>query len=175
MSRSCPDCGKVLQPNNKSGYCAPHALARRNASPEQKACVAAARRDYLADPVKRAAYCASIRKGMENMSAAERQRRSEQGKRMVSTLQSPEIKAKCKAPETKAASAAKRTATMLHWCPADLIPTYRALSKKLASAQDAREALMPSIAGTAAHARRTVLNNQDAQRIRHERDAAQSY
>jgi hypothetical protein len=175
VTRACPDCGKALTAKNKSGYCAPHLLARRNASPVQKAKVAAARQRYLAIPGNREALAAAVRRGMESLSPAERARRSEQGKRMVPTLHSAEVQAKANAPETKAASARKRTATMIHWCPADLIPTYRALSKKLASSQAAREAMMPMIAGTEAHARRTVLNHQDAQRIRHERDVAQSY
>jgi hypothetical protein len=175
VNRTCPDCGKALTAKNKSGFCAPHLLARRNASPEHKAKAAAGRRAYLAIPANRVALAAAVRKGMLNLSPAERARRSEQGKRMVPTLHSVEVQAKANAPEAKAASARKRTATMIHWCPADLIPTYRALSKKLASSQAAREAMMPMIDGTEAHARRTVLNHQDAQRIRHERDRAQSY
>ncbi|WP_398457373.1 hypothetical protein [Sphingomonas albertensis] len=175
MSRTCPDCGKVLTAKNKSGFCAPHLLARRNASAEHQAKAAAGRKLYLAIPANREALAVAVRKGMENLSPAERTRRSEQGKRMVPTLQSAEVQAKANSPEAKAASASKRTATMIHWCPADLIPTYRALSKKLGSSRAAREVMAPMIEGTAAHARRTVLNHQDAQRIRHERDRAQSY
>jgi len=175
LTRSCPDCGKALTASNKSGYCAPHLLARRNASPEHKAKAAAGRRAYLAVPANRAALAAAVRKGMLNLSPAERARRSEQGKRMVPTLQSAEVQAKANAPEAKAASARKRTATMIHWCPPELVPTYRALSKKLGSSQAAREVMLPTIAGTAENARRTVLNHQDAQRIRHARDVAQSY
>jgi hypothetical protein len=35
--------------------------------------------------------------------------------------------------------------------------------------------ILAEIAGTPENARRAVLNHQDAQRVRHERDVAQSY
>jgi len=117
---------------------------------------------------------------MRDMPEEAREARREHGRRMYrEVLSKPDVSALATArrndPEVRRRQGLANSDTLLPWCPRELRPAYRELRAKGCSVEEARQALEPEIAGTTAHARRTVANHIDAQRIRHERDRAQSY
>lgn len=111
-----------------------------------------------------------------NMSNAERQRRSEHGKRLVRDyLSRPDVIAKARSPEAQLKKGASCTAKKLGWCPPHLRDAYRALLRKHFTAAEARQLIEAEIPDTVEHAKRVVANNELKMRLRDERRRADAY
>jgi hypothetical protein len=180
MTRICVGCPSVLGPKNRSGRCRSCLAQHLNSDPAIVAKRKAAVLARFDNPAVVEEHRQRLARYMRNMPEADRERRRVHGRRMFRELLSnPEVVARSAAsrndPETRRRQGQTHSDTRLPWCPREMRPAYRAMRAKGLSPQEARDVLEPEIPGTAAHGRRIVANHQDAQRIRHERDVAQSY
>lgn len=155
MKLTCKTCGKPLAANTRkliarsTGYCRTHANKQKWSNESRAKLAATLEKKWqrrLADPAERAAAVAS-------------------GKRLrASTPQCPEIVA-------KQIEGRRRSL----WVPEGYDEFNRQLKQKGFLAAERKAIILAEVAGTPEHARRTVANHIDAQRIRHERDRLQAY
>jgi hypothetical protein len=129
MTRTCSDCPSPISRQSKTGRCRPCALAVTNADPELKERQRAAVRKYANQPEVRAASRERLAKYRENMPESDREKRRQIGHSRVALLMSPEVRARSNSPEAKAKAGARRTETVLAWCPPAYRDMYRALKK----------------------------------------------
>lgn len=143
--RSCA-CGAALGERNVTGRCRPCSARRLNEDPALIARRTAGIAEHFADPAVRAANAARLRQHIATMSDEEREWRRENGRRLArEVLARPEVRAKAYAPEVRARSGRKRSATVLAWCPADRRDEYRELKAKGISAAEARRVIEASL------------------------------
>jgi hypothetical protein len=129
-SRTCSDCSSPITRQSKTGRCRVCSLAATNADPELKARQLAAVREYSNRPEVRAASRERLAKYRENMPEADREKRRQRGYEQAATvLLSAEIRARSNSPEAKAKAGARRTETVLAWCPPPYRDLYRTLKK----------------------------------------------
>lgn len=166
-------CGKVLCAKNSSGRCRACHLNHMNTDPGIRERALAGMRSEEG----RAARENGRREWIKRRTPEQLARASAHGKRMhAAHLTRPEVVSANLSPEVRSKAGMAASITRLPWCPPDLIPLYRYLTaKKRMRAAEARQAMADMIPGTPEYARRSVANALDAQRIRHERDIAQSY
>jgi len=155
MTLVCITCGRELSARTQkraakaTGYCIEHSN-KRKWSPESRAKLAATLTQKwarrLADPVVREAAI-------------------ESGKRLrAMTVQNDELVAKQNAGRRRS-----------FWVPEGYDEFNRQLKQKGFQAAERKAIILAEVEGTPEHARRTVANHIDAQRIRQERDRAQAY
>jgi hypothetical protein len=176
----CSDCPKTLGPKNASGRCRSCLARANNASPATTEKRKAAIRARFNDPAVVEDHRARLARYMRDMPEADREARRANGRRLYrEVLSQPDVAARAlatrSAPETRKRQGLTHSDTMLPWCPREFRQLYRDLRAKGLSVAEARDVVELEIPGSAAHGRRIVANHQDAQRIRHERDVAQSY
>ncbi len=155
MKLSCKTCGKPLAANTRkliarsSGYCLEHANKQKWSAESRAKLAATLEKKWarrLADPAERAAAV-------------------ESGKRLrAATVQSDELVAKQIAGRRRS-----------FWVPEGYDEFNRQLKQKGFPAAERKAIILAEVEGTPEHARRTVANHIDAQRIRQERDRAQAY
>lgn len=177
--RTCSDCPSPISTQSR-GRCRPCAARHMQNDPEIAVRRAAARDAFFAKPETKRALAARLAVFLANMSDEERERRRAHGKAIVGPLlHTPEAKAKSLErrllPEAQARRARTMVRTRLPWCPDELVPLYRELTRKGCYAAEARAAIEPMIPETEAHTARVLANHRDAQRIRAEREKAQAY
>lgn len=176
MTRVCTDCPAPISRSSR-GRCRPCSAAALNADVGLKDRRAAGLRAYYDEGGGREAAAKRIRAYNLNLDEAARERRREHGRRQYREyLNAPATRALSGGAEARQQAVATRLATLYAWCPLELRDEYRRLIRtKRMSAAEARRVIEADIAGTVEHARRSVANAIDAQRIRHERDRAQAY
>lgn len=155
MKLSCKTCGKPLAANTRkliarsTGLCLEHANKQKWSAESRAKLAATLEKKWarrLADPAERAAAI-------------------ESGKRLrAATVQSDELVAKQIAGRRRS-----------FWVPEGYDEFNRQLKQKGFPAAERKAIILAEVEGTPEHARRTVANHFDAQRIRQERDRAQSY
>lgn len=101
----------------------------------------------------------------------------EHGRRQYrDVLSRPDVVAKHQDPAVRKEAGRRASNTRLAWCPPELRDEYRFLIKTHhMPAVEARALIEEMIPGTAAHARRTVANEQFKGRLKDERQKAQAY
>ena len=155
MKLTCKTCGKPLAANTRkliarsTGYCRQHANKTKwsdESRAKLSATLAAKWQRRLTDPAE---YAAAV----------------ESGKRLrAATVQNDELVAKQNAGRRKS-----------FWVPEGYDDLNRRMKKQGFNTAERKAIILADVEGTPEHARRTVANHIDAQRIRHERDRAQSY
>jgi hypothetical protein len=144
----------------------PGILARREAGQQA----------FFADPATKAALAARIGRYIANMPDDDRERRRRHGQQMArEAFRRPDAVAKNLSPEVRARAGAKRSSTVLAWCPDERRAEYRALVRKGFTAGEARRAIEADIPGTKEHARREVAQNRLRMLLKHQRDLDQRY
>lgn len=145
--RTCIDCGATVS-RQSTGRCRSCARRVLNTDPEIKARRHAALVALAADEQVRAKRRASMAAYMQNMPEAERERRREWGKRLIATvLHTPEVRARTNSPEARRVAGAKRSATVLAWCPPEWRAKYKDLTSKGKRAGEAKRIVLDLIAG----------------------------
>lgn len=184
-------CGKELARRNKSGRCAACAAAdpatrakKGQLSDEQRAIRSArmrainADRDIVArrsvkiaalhaDPVFKARHAKAVRNGKREAMRDPKYRAElvEAGRR---------VQALC-GPDARAKASASMRRRRLGWCPEPLWPLNALLKRKGLLLNERKAAILADVPGTVEHARRSIANVTDAQRIREERERLQAY
>lgn len=131
--KTCLDCQAPI--SRQATRCKPCAMRRVNACPVVAKARADAIRAKFTDPDRLATARNVIRQNREaaQNNPATRARMVEHGKRQYARyLDTPEMRAAVLA--TRPASGAKRTATVLAWCPPDYRDAYRKLQRKYRAA-----------------------------------------
>lgn len=176
----CSDCPKTLSRTNKSGRCRSCSARWMGSNPEIRAKCAANRDAYFSRPEVKQELRERLARFMASMPDKERQRRADVAKATVAErLHTPAAKERALqrrlSPEIQKRRAKTMTRTRLPWCPDDLLPVYRELTRKGLLAAEARAAMQEMIPGTVEHARRQIANITIAQKLRAEREQAQEY
>ncbi len=170
-----PDACPAAKPTSHCRPCSAAALMR---NPEVRKKHQAAIAAKFADPVKRAAHNEVARRNIAPWQSAPgtidylRQRADE----IRPLAWTPEAVAKNIAARPRAA--AKRTQTMLSWCPPDKIEQYRFLTRsKHLLAEEARAIIEAEVARESpeAEARRTIARITHEMHAKQAREKAQAY
>lgn len=171
MTRTCSDCSTPISRDSK-GRCRACAMREVSLRPE----IAKTRRDGLnakrRDPAfverhRESCRVAAARIMADPVKAAAKREVGQRTGRHNFWREADE------ASKVAARDAIRRA--RLSWCPEqywDLNAKMKVGGMLLA---ERKAVILAEIAGTPENAHRAVLNHQDAQRIRHERDVAQSY
>lgn len=148
MSGTCIDCAKTLGAKNKSGRCRSCIARNLSAQPDWAEKQRAGIRRRFAEPGYLDAHVARLKAAVSNLTPEQVERRRQHGRRMVQqTLQAPAVLARSQAPETRARAGAKRSETVLAWCPPEWRDKYRDLKKRGRRAADAKRIVLDLIAG----------------------------
>lgn len=142
MSRVClePGCGATVSRGSKTGYCrtcsSRRVCARMNADPAIKAKAKATMSGWTREQ-RFAKVRHLLGREIPPQEAAERSRR---GHELVAMMRAdPEIAKRRLSPEVRKRAGAKRTATMLAWCPIEYRDAYmRLVNRHKIAAADAR-------------------------------------
>lgn len=175
--RFCSACPSPICAPNKSGLCRKCSNAKTNSDPEIRARRAKTCAALYDDPAYATRHREAVAKGVRALGPAHIEKLRQSGRTVgTANLTSPEVQERTHSPECREVRRLARIETMLGWCPPERRDEYRHLVyfKRLSSAE-ARRIIESEIPGTVEHARRTVANNNDASRIRHEQRVAQAY
>ncbi len=145
MSRHCSDCSSPISRFSK-GRCNPCALAFRNADPAfQAKRIAAIRKAYREPELRKAAAKRIYAYHQEARRDPEKRERLDKNVWIArERLSDPEVIARMEG--RRAAAGAKRSATVLAWCPPELRDRYFYLVRtKRMKAADARAVILESM------------------------------
>lgn len=169
---TCP-CGVTLGLKNQHGLCRACRCRALSADPDvvarrSRAALATYKADATVRARHKAATRAAIAKRLEDPAAMERLR--ENGRKHGA----PNFPL-ANTPEARGRAAAATRARHLGWCPPEYYGLNASLKAKGYGLAERKAIILADVPGTPEHARRTVANHQDAQRIRAEREKAQAY